>query len=127
MVNSQSNYRLVHLHCTGRGEFANRNLTLVSHGPLDYQVVSEDLATQPKRPFRANDDERALIAYIGKSRRTSVQMQTALGWDYRRLQNVITRLRANGLVSLVKSDKWPRRYRLCMSPEQFVKANLDSN
>ena len=119
-------YRIVHLHMTGRGDFANRNVALLSYGPLDYEIVDEHGPIAP-REAKLDLDEQECVDFIGKTPKHSGQIAVQMRMDDYRLRRLLTRLRQKGAIRLVKSDKWPRRYRLTAAFLKKRAEKLDSN
>ena len=109
---TDQSYRIVTLYCSGRGDFANRKLTFLSKAPLDYQVFNEMPEPRKKVELRYQDEE-AIVEFLKGRPKTAGQIGDTLRLTDNQLRNCLTRLRQKGLVTLVKSDRRPRKYKLC--------------
>lgn len=118
-------YRIVTLHCSGRGDFANRKVSLLSHAPLDYQVIQE-VEVKPKKVDLRHDEQQVVDFLRGKPK-SAAQIEAQFGYNDQQLRNVLTRLRQKGLITLVRSSKQPRKYRLCGDLQKKKPVNPGSN
>lgn len=107
--------RIVHLTCTGRGAWTNRNFAWISSGPLDYRpaeaepVRTESESTQPD-PLGAEDRIVALLRRDGPMSAAELVRESC--WPEGTIRNALTRMRRRGAVASQPAVGRNRRYRL---------------
>lgn len=91
--------RLITLRCSGRGEFANRTLHIISLNLTDYQLTEE-----PGEPIEVKYSylETQVLELLKQKRHTSDQLCEALNRNPNTLRNVVTSLRAKGQIAVVR-------------------------
>ncbi|MBS1723812.1 MAG: AAA family ATPase [Armatimonadetes bacterium] len=105
--------RFVTLFLKGRGTFANRTISLVSTGPLDFQMASEPDIEAEVEPITIGYLERMLLTIIERNPATANEMAAATNHHPNSVRNALARLRTKGLVTAIrKTEDGSRIYSL---------------
>jgi DNA-binding MarR family transcriptional regulator len=105
--------RIIGLEITGRGDFANQTVWLLSHGPLDYAVIDEIQAVAPMPEDHLTGMEEQVLLVIGSEPKTSNLILDQLEMcSVGTARNCLTRLRRKGHVVVDEKEDRSRWYRL---------------
>jgi len=109
--------RLITLRCSGRGDFANRTLHIVSLNLTDYQLTEPVPDAEPMT--KTSYLETQVLALLEEPPHTTDEICEALNTNPGTLRNAITRLRATGQITIIDRTRAGNVYG--KSPKKLVK------